>query len=282
MHMRIITAILLSTFFLQPVFAEEDLPDSEYLKVCADPYMLPFSNQKEEGYENKIAQLLAKKLGLKLKYEFFPQRMGFIRNTLRAESEEGKGYKCDLVISVPSSFELAATTDPYYRSTWVLVFAKGKGLDDVTEAEMLAKVVKDNELDMKIGLPDRGSPAQLWVFYQELMTYMVPYQGHPGDPKVNPGHTLIEDIVDGKIDAAIIWGPTAGYYANKYKDRAELVLLPVKDDVKKNREMKFSYSMSMAVRYGEKAWKEKINNLIKENKTEIDKILTGYGVPLIK
>ncbi len=280
--MRIITAILLSTLFLQPVFAEEDMPDSEFLKVCADPYMLPYSNQKEEGYENKIAQLLAKKLGLELKYEFFPQRMGFIRNTLRAESEEGEGFKCDLVISVPSGFELSATTDPYFRSTYMLVFAKGRGLDEVTKPEMLAKVVKDNKLDIKIGLPDRGSPAQLWVFYQELMTYMVPYQGQPGDPKVDPGHTLMEDIVDGKIDAAVIWGPTAGYYANKYKDRAELVLLPVKDNTKKNREMKFTYSFSMGVRYGEKAWKEKINNLIKENITEIEKILTDYGVPLVK
>jgi mxaJ protein len=280
--MRKITAIILSVFLLQPVFAEDDtaMPDSEYLKVCADPYMLPFSNQKEEGYENKIAQLLAKKLGLKLKYEFFPQRMGFIRNTLRAESEEKPGYKCDLVITVPSSFELAATTEPYYGSTYVLVFAKGRGLDDVTEPEMLRKVVEDNELDIKIGLPDRG-PAQLWVFYQELMTYMTPYQGHPGDPKVDPGHTMIKDVVDGKIDAAVIWGPTAGYYAKKYKDRAELVLLPVKDDTKKNREMKFSYSISMAVRYGEKAWKEKINTLIKENRAEIEKILKDYGVPLI-
>ncbi len=275
--------ILLSTFLFHAVFAEEALPDSEYLKVCADPYMLPFSNKKEEGYENKIAELLAKKLGLKLKYEFFPQRMGFIRNTLRAESEESEGYKCDLVINVPSQFELAATTEPYYRTTYALVYAKGRGLDDVTEPEMLAKVIKEKQLDdIKIGLSDRGDPAQLWFFYQELMGYTIPYQGHPGDPKLNPGHTLIKDIADGKIDVAIIWGPTAGYYAKVYKDKAELVLLPLKDDVKKNRQMRFSYSNSMAVRYGEKEWKEKINNLIKENKTEIEKILTDYGIPLVK
>ena len=279
--MRIITVVLLSVFILPAVDADETLPDPEYLKVCADPYMLPFSNKKEEGYENKIAQLLAKKLGLKLKYEFFPQRMGFIRNTLKAESEEGEGHKCDLVISVPSSFELAATTEPYYTSTYVLVYAKGRGLDSVTQPEMLAKLVNDKDMDIKIGVPNRG-PAQLWVFYQELMSYMRPYQGQPGDPKVDPGHTMIKDIVDGKINAAVIWGPTAGYYAKKYRDKAELVLLPVKDDTRQNREMKFTYSFSMAVRYGEKAWKEKINQLIKENKTEIEKILTDYGVPLVK
>ncbi len=282
--MKIINSILLILPLLtQPAFAEDaEMPDAEYLKVCADPFMLPFSNTEGEGFENKIAELLAKKLDLKLKYEYFPQRMGFIRNTLKAESEDAPGYKCDLVISVPSGFELAATTEPYYQSTYVLVYAKGRAMDNVTDSEMFAKTVKDNNMDIKIGLSDRGSPAQLWVFYQELMSNMVPYQGHPGDPKASPGHTMIKDIVDGKIDTAIIWGPTAGYYANVYKDKAELVLLPMKDNTKKNREMKFSYSFSMGVRYGEKAWKEKINNIIKENKTEIEKILTDFGVPLVK
>lgn len=282
-NMKIINSILLLLFILlQQAFADDTgLPDAEYLKVCADPYMLPMSNHKEEGYENKIAELLAKKLGLKLKYEFFPQRMGFIRNTLRAESEDSPGYKCDLVINVPSSFELAATTDPYYTTTYVLVYAKGRKLDAVTEAKMLTKVVEENNIKVKIGVTDRG-PGQLWVFYHNLMGYIRPYQGHPGNVKNDPGHTLVKDIVAGEIDAAVVWGPTAGYYAKKYKDKAELVLLPVKDDVKKNREMRFAFSNSMAVRYGEKAWKEKINKVIKENKAEIEKILMDYGVPLVK
>ncbi len=280
--MKIISIIILSIFFIQPVFAKEDpgIPDSEYLKVCADPYMLPFSNQKEEGYENKIAQLLAKKLGLKLKYEFFPQRIGFIRNTLRAESEDGLGYKCDLVISAPSNFELAATTEPYFTSTYVLVYAKGKKLDSITEPAMLNKFVNEDGNEIKIGLPDRG-PQQLWVFYNELMGSMVRYSGQSGDPKVNPGQQMIEDVAAGKIDATIIWGPTAGYFAKQFKDDVELVLIPLEDDPEKP-EMRFSYSFSMAVRYGEKAWKDKINSLIKDNKSEIEQILTDYGVPLIK
>ncbi len=266
---------------MQTCFAEEEFPDSEFLKVCADPYMLPFSNRAEEGYENKIAELLADKLGLKLKYEFFPQRIGFIRNTLRAESEEGLGYKCDLVISAPSNFELAATTEPYFTSTYVLVYAKGRKLDSITEPSMLGKFVNEGKNDIKIGLPDRG-PQQLWVFYNELMGHMVRYQGQSGDPKVNPGQQMVEDVASGKIDATIIWGPTAGYFAKQYKKKdVELVLLPLKDDPEKP-EMRFTYSFSMAVRYGEKAWKEKINNLIKENKTDIEKILTDFGVPLIK
>ncbi|MCG8378675.1 MAG: quinoprotein dehydrogenase-associated putative ABC transporter substrate-binding protein [Proteobacteria bacterium] len=257
-----------------------DLPDKENLKVCADPYMLPFSNQKGEGYENKIAELFAKKLGLGLKYEFFPQRMGFIRNTLKAESEDRPGFKCDLVMSVPSNFELAATTDPYFTSTYVLVYAKGRKLDSITDPSMLSAFVNEQGNKVRFGLTDRG-PAQLWVARNSLLGSIAPYQAQPGDPKSNPGLKMLEDIVSDKIDAAIIWGPMAGYHAKKYKDQSELVLLPLIDDPEMP-EMRFNYSFSMAVRYGEKAWKEKINKLIKDNQSEIEQILNDYNVPLIK
>lgn len=253
--------------------------DKEFLKVCADPYMLPFSNKDGEGYENKIAELFADKLGKELKYTYFPQRMGFIRNTLKAESEESTGYKCDLVISVPENFELAATTEPYFTSAYVLVYAKGRKLDSITEPTQLDAFVNDQGNKIKLGLSDRG-PAQQWVFENNLIGAISPYQAQPGDPKVNPGKRFIDDIVSGDIDVAIVWGPTAGYYAKEYADKAELVLIPLQDDPSKP-EMRFTYSFSMAVRYGENEWKEKVNSLIKENKDEIGQILTGYGVPLI-
>ena len=270
---------LLLTLIVRPVLADGHLPDSEYFKVCADPYMLPMSNQDGEGYENKIAELLANKLGLKLKYEFFPQRIGFIRNTLRAESESGLGYKCDIVINVPSSFELAATTEPYYTTSYALIFAKGGKLDSVTDPSMLLDAVKASKEKVKIGLSDVGA-AQLWVFYNGLMSYITPYQGQPGNPKANPAKTLIDDIVAGKIDATVVMGQSAGYWAKQYKDKTELVVLPIKDDPE--RKIRLSYSFSMAVRYGDKAWKETINKLIKENKTEIEDILIDYNIPLIK
>ncbi len=277
MKKLLLIAICAPLFLSATAYADVD---EKYLKVCADPYMLPFSNQKGEGYENKIAELFAKKLGKKLKYEFFPQRMGFIRNTLKAESEEGLGYKCDLVISVPKNFELAATTDPYFTSAYELVFAKGRKLDAVTDSSQLDSFVNEQGNKVKLGLADRG-PAQQWVFENNLIGAIVPYQAQPGDPKTNPGKQFIDDIVDGKIDAAIVWGPTAGYYAKQRADEAELVLLPLQED-KSKPEMRFTYSFSMAVRYGENEWKEQVNQLIKDNKDEIEKILTGYGVPLIK
>ncbi len=269
---------VLATIPMSSLVYAEDSVQKPVLKVCADPYMLPFSNQEEKGFENKIAELFANKMGVELEYTWFPQRLGFIRNTLT--KEENGEFKCDLVMSAPDKFELAATTEPYYTTTYTLVYVKGRGLDEVTDPQMLGKFVEEKMPNLKFGLADTG-PAQLWVFHQGLMGNMVPYQGQPGDPKWHPGQRMIDELIAGKFDATIVWGPTAGYFAKQYKDKAELVLLPLSDDPK-NPEMKFKYRIAMAVRYGEKEWKQKVNDLIKENKAEIDQILVEYGVPLIK
>jgi mxaJ protein len=256
--------------------------DSKYrerpvLKVCADPELMPFSNKNEEGLENKIAELLAKELEAELKYEWFPQRMGFIRNTLRAE-EKGK-YKCDLVLSVPEHFELAATTKPYYASTYALVYVKGRGLDSVTEPDML-ETLNNERKDIRFGLFDRG-PAQLWVFQHNLMDNMVPYQFQLGDARKNPTKIILNDLLDGKFDATIVWGPTAAYFAtqNKDKNKGEMVIIPLKDDPK-SPEMKFVYNMSMAVRHGDIEWKEQLNELIDKYQDDINDIISSYGIPV--
>ncbi|MCG8323902.1 MAG: quinoprotein dehydrogenase-associated putative ABC transporter substrate-binding protein [Thiotrichales bacterium] len=269
--------LIFSFIFTGPLQAAETYAEQGILSVCADPFMLPFSNTDGEGFENKIAELFAEKLDMELRYEYFPQRMGFIRNTLK--NEDDGIYKCDLVINVPDSFELAATTEPYYATRYMLAYVKGGKLDGLDDSEKLREMVQANNIDMRFGLPDRG-PAQLWLFYREMITHMIPYQGHPGDAKFHPGQQMMEDLVAGKIDATIVWGPTAGYYAKKLKDQAEIVLLPINDIDKQNAEAKYTYNMSMAVRYGNKEWKDKINQLLKDNKDDIDKILMDYGVPL--
>ena len=255
-----------------------DVGEMTALKVCADPFMLPFSNRKEQGFENKIAELLAQKLGVEVQYEFFPQRIGFIRNTLKAESESGTGYKCDLVMSAPVNFERAAATDPYYTSSYALVLARGRGMDTVTAPEMLIELV-NNGLKIKFGVTDRGQD-QFWVFRHGLMGSIVPYQGQPGDPEVHPGKTLTEDLLAGKIDAAIIWGPTIGYFAKTLEGGQDLIILPLRDDPE-SAYLKFEFTVAMAVRHGEKEWKDKVNQLIAENQAEIDAILEDYGVPLL-
>lgn len=273
---RVLLAATALVCLSMPAGAAEDAK-RPVLKVCADPYMLPFSNQESAGYENKIAELFAEKLKWDLSYEWFPQRMGFIRNTLKSENTDGT-FKCDLVISVPEHFELAATTEPYYTTTYVLAFVKGRGLDDVTSPEMLAKVAAEGR-KVRIGLADQG-PAQLWVFRQGLMDHMVPYQGQPADPHVSPGETLMRDIAAGKIDASIVWGPSAGYFARKLKDQGEFVLLNLHDDPK-YPDMKFEFSMAMAVRHGEKERLEQVNGLIRDNRPAIESILREFGVPLL-
>ncbi|MDE0154222.1 MAG: quinoprotein dehydrogenase-associated putative ABC transporter substrate-binding protein [Gammaproteobacteria bacterium] len=249
------------------------------LKVCADPYMLPFSNLKEQGFENRIAELFAEKLGVELQYEFFPQRIGFIRNTLRAESESGTGYKCDLVMSAPVNFERAAATNPYYTSSYALVLAKGRGMDDVTSPEMLVDRVKNGGLKIRFGVTDRGQD-QFWVFRHGLMGSIVPYQGQPGDPEEYPGKTLTEDLLAGKIDAAIIWGPIIGYFSRTMEGGEDLIMLPLGDDPT-TPYLKFSFTVAMAVRHGEQEWRDKVNQLIAENQSEINAIMEGYGVPLL-
>ncbi len=258
-------------------FAEESkYKNRPVLKVCADPELMPFSNKNQEGMENKIAELFAKALGAELKYQWFPQRIGFIRNTLR--SEERGIFKCDLVLSVPEHFELAATTKPYYVSTYALVYVKGRGLDSITKPEMLGRLkAKGNKF--KFGLFDSG-PAQFWVSMHKLMDEMVPYQFQLGDSRKNPTEIILNDLYDGIIDTTIVWGPTAAYFSAQNKDRGELAILPLGDDPKMP-EMKFVYNMSMAVRHGDNEWKAQLNELIDKYQEDINAIISSYGIPIV-
>ncbi len=271
---------LLACLLLAPTLlpAAADSAERTVLKVCADPFMLPFSNRKEQGFENKIAELFAEKLGADLQYEFFPQRIGFIRNTLKAESESGGGYKCDLVMSAPVNFERAAATRPYYTSSYALVMAKGRGMDDVTSPEMLVEKVKEG-LKIRFGVTDRGQD-QFWVAANGMMGSIIPYQGQPGDPEQYPGKTMTEDLIADRIDAAILWGPIVGYFMRTMEGGENLIMLPLADDPV-NPYLKFSFTVAMAVRHGEKEWKEQVNQLIAENQQAIDTILEDYGVPLL-
>lgn len=282
-HIRMyrILLVLLSVFVFGSVSNLSVAKDTEsklrsVLKVCADPALMPFSHKNEQGIENKIAELLAKELGLPLKYTWFPQRIGFIRNTLRAE--ESGGYKCDLVLSVPEHFELAATTKPYYVSAYSLVYVKGRGLDSVTQVDMLGQL-KNEGRDIKFGLFDRG-PAQLWVFKHGLMENMVPYQFQLGDARKNPTEIILNDLYAGKIDATIVWGPSAAYFGRQNKDKGELVILSLMDDPQ-NPEMKFVFNMSMAVRHGDSEWKEQLNEFISRRQEDINDIFRTYGVPVL-
>ncbi len=268
-------ALVLSMVFCSRAIGQE-IGRRTAFKVCADPYSLPTSNREQQGYENKIAQLFAQDLGLPLQYEWFPQRLGFIRNTLKNNDTPDGGYKCDLVMGVPEKFELAATTKPYYRSTWAMVYVKGRGLDEIRLPQDLINLPLEKKSRLRIGVFDQ-SPAAHWLSQHGLMVYAIPYPIMSGDARVYPGQIIEKDLVGDKINLTFVWGPIAGYFAKQIKAH-EIVVIPMRSE----DTIKFDYGIAMAVRFGEKAWKERISQLIDKHKEKIHAILADYGVPLIE
>jgi quinoprotein dehydrogenase-associated probable ABC transporter substrate-binding protein len=256
--------------------AAQDAPGPRTsLRVCQDPNNLPFSNTKGEGIENRIAEVFGKALNLPVTYYSFPQRLAFIRNTLRYKLP-GQDYPCDIVIGVPVGFdEGVSVTKPYYRSTYALVIPKGKGMDNVATADDFLKLDPAKLRTLRIGLYDR-SPAGAWLENHQLLESGVPYPIMNPDPQQYPGEIIEKDLASGKLDAAIVWGPIAGYFAQRVKS-PQLVVLPLKSE----RGVQLDYEMAMGVRYGEREWKQQVEGLLETRKAEIQAILKEYGVPVV-
>jgi quinoprotein dehydrogenase-associated probable ABC transporter substrate-binding protein len=260
---------------IMSVAAAQDKPaERQALRVCQDPNNLPFSNLKGEGMENKIAELFGKALGLPVTYYSFPQRLAFIRNTLKFKLP-GEDYPCDIVISVPAGYDQVSVTKPYYRSAYALVFPKGKGMDHVASAEDFLKLDAAKLSTLRIGVYDR-SPASDWLNKHQLLDQGVPYKIMSADPDQYPGEIIERDLAAGKLDVAIVWGPIAGYFAQRVKTPV-LAVVPLKSEPG----VKFDYQMAMGVRYGEREWKQQIEGLIESKQAEIQAILKAYGVPIV-
>ena len=254
--------------------APPDAPERKALKVCQDPNNLPFSNTDGEGFENKIAELFGKDLGLPVTYYGFPNRMNFIRNTLRYKLPTDD-YPCDIVMGVPAGFDQVSVTKPYYRSTYALVYPKGKGLDAVRSSDDLLALPRDKLATLRIGLYDR-SPASQWLARHDLVDRGVPYPMMNADPAQYPGQLIERDLELGKIDVAIVWGPIAGFFARRVHT-PELVVVPMRSEPG----LAFDFAMAMGVRYGEPAWKQQVEALLVKHRSEIQAILRDYGVPLL-
>lgn len=259
-----------------PALAEDGAAAADRtFKVCRNPNNLPFSNSKSEGYEDKIAELFAKDLGEKVEYYEFASPFNFIRNTLKFKLP-GEEYHCDVVIGVPAGFDQVAQTKPYYRSTYALVIPQGRKLDQVKTVDDFLKLPQAMLNQLRIGVIDR-SPASDWLVNHGLLDLGVPYKLLVADVETTSGQIIEDDLRAGKIDAAVVWGPIAGYYATRSGDVKELVI-PLKSEPG----VKFDFDIAMGVRYGEKDWKQKIESLIDRNQTKIRAILTQYGVPLVE
>lgn len=240
------------------------------LRVCADPNNLPFSNEKGEGFENKIAELLARDLGSTLRYTWRPQRRGFVRTTLNAG-------ECDLIMGVPAGYEMVRTTEPYYRSTYVFVYRSDRGYRIKTLADSALR-------RLRIGIHLIGDdyhnppPAQALAtlgIIENVKGYSI--YGDYSEP--NPPARLIDAVANGEVDVAIAWGPLAGYFAKR--EGVPLTVVPVPPEGDPSGQQ-WSFSIAMGVRHRDKALAAEIDRLIESERTAIRKILEDDGVPVLR
>jgi mxaJ protein len=245
------------------------LPQSAPLRVCADPNNLPFSNERLDGFENEIAALIAKDLNTTVQYTWKPQRRGFIRRTLKAR-------ECDLVMGVPNEYELVLTTKPYYRSSYVFVYAKNRGLNLRSFDDPVLR-------RMKIGLHEAGEdganqPPAHALANRGIVANIVGFRMFDLDSVENPPGKIIDAVASGEIDVAIVWGPFAGYYARQQQTPLEVV--PVSPQIDPPS-LPFTFDISMGVRKGDEAFKKQIEDILDRRRTDIRRILERYGVPLV-
>ncbi|MFI0848626.1 substrate-binding domain-containing protein [Mesorhizobium sp. IMUNJ 23232] len=244
--------------------AAGELVDPDVLRVCADPSNMPFTDQSGQGFENKLAEFVAAKTGRKsVSYTWFPMVTGFVRQTLRAN-------RCDIIMGYAQGDEQVQNTNAYYRSSYVLMYKKGGGLDGV-------ETIEDPRLaDKRIGVVMSTPPASNMAranLMKKAKVYELMVDTRFTD---SAAEMMIKDIASGEIDAAVVWGPMGGYYAAK--SGADLAVVPL---TKEKTGSRMSYRITMGVRPSDQEWKRTLNRLIKDNQAEINKILLGYGVPLI-
>ncbi len=239
-----------------------ELVDPKVLRVCADPRNLPFSNEAGEGFENKIAALLAQKLGKTLANEYYPGTTGFVRNTLIA-------HRCDVIMGMPQGDDIVQGTNPYYRTSYALVSMQGAGLETIESLE-------DPRLQAKrIGIV-AGTPPSTNLAVNGLLENVKSYPLVVDTRFDAPAARMIGDLEGGRIDAAILWGPIAGYLGKHAK-----IPMKVTPLVKEASGPRMIYRIGMGVRNSDQDWKRLLNKLIVENQAEISHILASYGVPLI-
>ena len=237
------------------------------LRVCADPNNLPFSNERGEGFENKIAELLAADMDAELQYTWWAQRRGFFRNTLRAGA-------CDVVVGVPASFELALTTSPYYRSTYAFVHRRDNQLnvrsfDDAALRELKIGV-------QMIGDDGANTPPAHALAARGVIENVRGYSLYGDYSRPSPPGEIVAAVARGEIDVGVVWGPQAGYFARR--QRVPLEVVPVSPEIDPPF-LPFVYDISMGVRRGDDALLAELEQFLERRRPEIKRILDDYGVP---
>ncbi len=240
-----------------------ELVDQKTLRVCADPNNLPFSNDKGEGFENRIAEFLAKKIGKSLAYSYYPGATGFVRNTLNA-------HLCDVILGMPQGNDLVQPTNPYYRTTYAIVTRVGSELDGVTSLDD----PRLKERPRRIGLVANTPPGNVLAM-NGLMASVKPYPLMVDTRVESSGAAMTHDLEKGEIDIALLWGPIAGYYAKHSSEKLNVTPLPETPGAR------MAFRIGFGVRHSDQNWKRELNTLIAQNKAELERILLEYGVPLL-
>ncbi len=251
-----------------------DLPAAGVFKVCADPNNPPYSTKDGKGFENKIAQLMADSLDQKVDYTWFPQRMGFIRNTLKSKLPDTDDYKCDVIMGVPERVDMVATTSAYYRSTYMMVFRASGSLSKLKSPEDLIALTDAEKASLKIAAYDH-QPGTDWILKNGLMGQGIPYQSMTGDVSMNPAQVLVQDFKDKRIDLAIVWGPIAAYVVHSVG--ADLGMIPMRSD----KQIRFDYPIALGVRVPDKERQHLLDGVMSQRRNEILAILREYKVPLV-
>lgn len=251
------------------VAAQQFIRPAGVLRVCADPNNLPFSNQRGEGFENKIAELLAHDLGERVEYTWWAQRRGFFRNTLRAGT-------CDVVIGVPAAFEMALTTRPYYRSTYVFLTRKDRhlnltSLDDPTLRKLKIGV-------QIIGDDFSNAPPAHALSRRNIVGNVKGYTVYGDYSQPNPPARIIDAVAKGDVDVAIVWGPLAGYFAKQ--SHVPLKIVPVSPQIDQPF-LPFVFDISMGVRREDQQLRDQIEKVLERRRDEVDRILSDYAVPRV-
>ena len=239
------------------------------LRITADPNNLPFSNEKLEGFENKIAALVAGELNATIEYSWRAQRRGFFRETLKENN-------ADIVLGVPGGFERALTTRPYYRSIYAFVTRKDRGLRICSFDDPRLKTLRIGV--QLVGDDGANTPPAHALAMRGIITNVVGYTVYGNYAEANPPARIIDAVANGSIDVAVAWGPLAGYFAQHEAVPLEIAPAAAQFD---SPALPLAFDICMGVRRRDKELRDELNSILARRKPDIEKILDAYGVPRV-
>jgi mxaJ protein len=239
------------------------------LRVCADPNNLPYSNEKQQGFENEIASLVARDLHARVAYTWWPQRRGFVRQTLRHGD-------CDVIMGIPSNFEMALPTQSYYRSTYVFVSRSDRHLGITSFDDPRLKQLKVGV--QMIGNDHVNSPPAHALAKRGIINNVAGYTVYGDYRSQAPGRDIVDAVAKGDVDVAVVWGPQAGYFARQ--ENVALDIVPVSPQIDLPF-LPFVFDISMGVRRGDNALRDQLDQEIEKLRPDIERILDHYGVPRV-